>query len=85
MLTSELWDDIVSPLQPYVRLMILLLVLVVTAPLVILAISSRRIAAPLQSLATQVESVAEGNFDSRSRSTPALAKCAMWRSPLARW
>ena len=65
LLTSERWDDIVAPLQPYARLMVLLLVLVVTLPLAILALSSRSIAAPLQSLVTQVERVTSGEFDTR--------------------
>jgi two-component system sensor histidine kinase UhpB len=65
LLTSELWDDIVAPLQPYVRLMIVLLLLVVTLPLTFLALNSRRIIAPLQSLVAQAERVASGEFDTQ--------------------
>jgi two-component system sensor histidine kinase UhpB len=65
LLTSELWEDIVAPLQPYVRLMIILLILVITLPLIFLAWNSRRVAAPLQSLAMQAERVASGQFDSQ--------------------
>ena len=62
LLTTEFWDDIVSPLQPYVLVMSVLLMLLITFPVVILAIVARRIIAPLQSLVTQVEKVAEGEF-----------------------
>ncbi len=65
LLTSELWNDIVAPLQPYVSLMIVLLLLVVTIPLSFLALNSRRIAAPLQSLVAEAGRVAAGRFDSR--------------------
>ena len=65
LLTSELWDDIVAPLQPYVGLMIVLLLLVVTIPLSFLALNSRRIAAPLQSLVAEAGRVASGQFDSQ--------------------
>jgi two-component system sensor histidine kinase UhpB len=65
LLTSEMWEDIVAPLQPYVVLMAILLVLVVMLPLAILAINSGRIAAPLQSLVTQAERVASGQFDTQ--------------------
>lgn len=65
LLTSEEWDDIVAPLRPYVQLMGILLVLVVTLPLAFLALNSRRIVAPLQSLVTQAERVASGEFDSQ--------------------
>ncbi|HUV95190.1 MAG TPA: cache domain-containing protein [Anaerolineae bacterium] len=65
LLTSELWDDIVAPLQPYVRLIILLLLLVVTLPLTFLALNSRRIIAPLQGLVAQVERVASGELESQ--------------------
>jgi two-component system sensor histidine kinase DegS len=65
LVTSELWRDIVAPLQPFVSLMLLLLVLVITLPLTVLAVNSKRIAAPLQSLAAQAERVASGEFDSQ--------------------
>lgn len=65
LLTSELWDDIVAPLEPYAQLMIVLLLLLITLPLIILALSSRRIIVPLQSLVTQVERVASGEFDTQ--------------------
>ena len=62
LLTIEYWDDIVSPLRPYVLLMSLLLLVLIACPVVILAMVARRIIAPLQSLVTQVEKVAEGEF-----------------------
>ena len=65
LLTSELWDDIVAPLQPYVSLMVVILILVVTIPLTFLALNSRRIIAPLQSLVAQAERVASGEFSSQ--------------------
>ena len=63
LLTSELWNDIVAPIQPYLRWTGVLLVLMVMSPLIILATGSRRVTAPLQSLVTQVERVASGEFD----------------------
>jgi two-component system sensor histidine kinase UhpB len=65
LLTSETWDDIVAPLQPYVRLMVVLLLLAATLPLLLLVLSTRRIVAPLQSLVAQAERVASGEFDSQ--------------------
>jgi len=65
LLTSQLWDDIVAPIQPYVRLMVVLLFLVVTLPLSFLALSSRRIIAPLQTLVAQAGRVASGEFESQ--------------------
>jgi len=65
LVTSQLWDDIVAPLQPYVRLMIALLFLVITLPLGFLALNSRRIAAPLQDLVAQAERVASGELESQ--------------------
>lgn len=65
LLTSELWDDIVAPLGPYVRLMIVLLFLVVTLPLAFVFLNSKRIAAPLQSLVAQAGRVASGEFESQ--------------------
>jgi len=66
LLTSQLWDDIVAPVQPYVRLMLVLLVLVITFPLGFLALNSRRIVAPLQNLVAQAERVASGEFESQA-------------------
>jgi methyl-accepting chemotaxis protein len=63
LLTSEMWEDIVAPLSPYVRFMAAMLTLLVALPLVVLTLSSARIAAPLQSLVTQVDRVASGEFD----------------------
>ncbi len=65
LLTAEMWDDIVAPLSTSIRLMTLLLLLVIVLPLTILALISQRIAAPLQSLVTQVERIASGEFDSQ--------------------
>jgi len=65
LLTSQLWEDIVAPLRPYVRLMLVLLVLMITLPLAFLAVNSRRIVAPLQSLVAQAERVASGELESQ--------------------
>ncbi len=65
LLTSELWDDIVAPLSPYIYLMVLLLVGVVALPLGILALGSQRVTAPLGSLVAQVERLADGDFDTQ--------------------
>lgn len=65
LLTAEYWADIIAPLRPYLFLMLGLLVLLVLLPIVILAINSGRIAAPVQSLAAQVERVASGEFDTQ--------------------
>ncbi|MFH1085402.1 MAG: cache domain-containing protein [Chloroflexota bacterium] len=65
LLTIELWDDIVGPAQPYVRLLVALVVLLLTTPLLILALVTGRIVAPLQYLVTQVGRVAAGDFDSQ--------------------
>ncbi len=65
LLTSELWDDIVAPLQPYIYLMAFLLIGVVAMPLMILALGSQRVTAPLGSLVEQVERLAEGDFDTQ--------------------
>ena len=64
LLTSEEWRHIVEPLQPYITLMVVLLILVITLPMILLVVNSRRIAAPLQSLADQAERVASGEFES---------------------
>ena len=50
LLTSQLWEDIVAPLEPYLVLMLFLLLLALLLPLGFLAMNSRRIVAPLQSL-----------------------------------
>ena len=65
LLTSELWDDIIAPVRPRLILMGLLIFLVVAMPLTIVALNSRRIVDPLQSLVTQAERVASGEFDSQ--------------------
>ena len=65
LLTSELWDDIMAPVRPRLMLMGLLLFLVVALPLAIVVLSSRRIVAPLQSLVTQAEQVASGEFETQ--------------------
>jgi signal transduction histidine kinase len=65
LLTSELWDDIIAPVRTPLILMGLLIVLVVALPLTIVALNSRRIVAPLQSLVTQAERVASGEFESQ--------------------
>jgi len=65
LLTSQPWGDIIQPLQPYLVLSGALLVLAVALPLVFLAINSRRIVAPLQSLVAQAEQVASGDFASQ--------------------
>jgi two-component system sensor histidine kinase UhpB len=65
LLTAEYWADIIAPLQAYSILMLGLLALVVLLPVIILAVNSRRITAPVQSLVTQVERVASGEFDTQ--------------------
>ncbi|MBM3190806.1 MAG: HAMP domain-containing protein, partial [Chloroflexi bacterium] len=65
LLTSELWDDLIAPLQPYVQLMIVVVLALVALPLVLLAVGSQRTVAPLQSLVTQVDRVASGRFDTQ--------------------
>lgn len=65
LLTSESWSDLVAPLQPYIRLMVVLLVLLVTLPTGILAWNSERIAAPLSTLVEQTGHVAAGDFDTQ--------------------
>jgi len=62
MVITELWDDIMAPLESSVYLVVLLLVLTVVLPLGILALGSQSVAAPLQSLVAEVERVAEGDF-----------------------
>ena len=65
LLTSQSWDDIVAPLQPYVRLMVALMALAVIFPLTFLALNSRRVVAPVQSLVEQAERVASGELDTQ--------------------
>ncbi len=65
LLTSESWSDLVAPLQPYIRWMIVLLVLLIILPTGILAWNSGRIAAPLSTLVEQTGRVASGDFDTR--------------------
>ncbi len=65
LLTSQRWDDMIAPVQPYLTLMLALLALAVMLPLLVLAINSRRIVAPLQTLVIQAEQVAEGRFETR--------------------
>ncbi|MEA3408218.1 MAG: cache domain-containing protein [Chloroflexota bacterium] len=65
LLASESWSDLVAPLQPYIRSMILLLVLLVMLPTGILAWNSARIAAPLSTLVEQTGHVASGDFDTQ--------------------
>ena len=65
LLTSELWKDLIAPLRPYVRLMIVVVIALVSLPLIVLAVGTQRIAAPLQSLVPQVERVAAGHFDTQ--------------------
>jgi len=65
LLTSESWSDLVSPLEPYIRWMILLLVLSVILPTVILAWNSSRIASPLSALVEQTGRVAASDFDTQ--------------------
>lgn len=65
LLTAEYWADIIAPLQGYSVGLLGLLILVVLLPVIILAINSSRITAPVRSLVTQVERVASGEFDTQ--------------------
>lgn len=65
LLTAEYWADIIAPLQFYSIGLLGLLLLVVLLPVIILAINSSRITAPVRSLVTQVERVASGEFDTQ--------------------
>ncbi len=85
LLTSEMWEDIVAPLSPYVRFMAAMLTLLVALPLVVLTLSSARIAAPLQSLVTQVDRWRRANSIPPFPSRRPLRNCANWSWPLARW
>jgi signal transduction histidine kinase len=64
LLTNELWDDLMAPLSLYVWLLVALLLAIVAAPLILLAINSHRVSAPLESLARQADRVASGEYDS---------------------
>jgi len=63
LVTSESMADILNPLRPYTPYMIVLSVLVILLPFLIIFTNSRRIAAPLQSLAGQAGRIASGEFD----------------------
>jgi len=65
LLTQELWEDLMSPVQPYIGLMLLLMVTVIGLLLVLLTANSRRVSAPLESLARQADRIASGEFDSQ--------------------
>ncbi|MBC7235230.1 MAG: HAMP domain-containing protein [Chloroflexi bacterium] len=65
LLTADLWNEIVAPLQPFVRALVVLSVLLVALPSLILVLNSRRIVAPLSSLVNQVELVSSGEFDTQ--------------------
>jgi signal transduction histidine kinase len=65
LLAVERWDTLVAPVEPYLYLMTLLLVLLLAVPLAILALSGRSITGPLESLAAQAERVASGEFDTQ--------------------
>ncbi len=65
MFITEYWHDIVSPLRPWIYLIILLFAATVALPLGVLAIGSQRVAAPLQNLVSEVGRVAEGEFDTQ--------------------
>ena len=63
LITYEAWEDVMGPTRSFLLLMGAILVLVVMAPLAVLAITSRRITAPLRSLVQQADDVATGEFD----------------------
>jgi len=65
LLTVQPWRDILAPLETYLILLVVLLVLALVVPLTVLIINSRRIVAPLVSLAAQAEQVAEGDLDTQ--------------------
>jgi two-component system sensor histidine kinase UhpB len=65
LLTAEYWGDIVRPLRPYAIPMVALALAVLSLPVVVLAVNSRRITAPVSNLAEQVERVAAGQFDTQ--------------------
>ncbi len=63
LVTHEAWENVMGPTRSFLLLMGLILVLVVMAPLAVLAITSRKITAPLRSLVQQADDVATGEFD----------------------
>ncbi len=65
LLTTQPWRDILAPLETYLVLLAVLLVLALVVPLTVLIINSHRIVAPLVSLAAQAEQVAEGDLESQ--------------------
>ncbi len=62
LLTIQKWEDIIRPFRPYLLAMIISLGLAVIVPLLFLALNSRWIVQPLQSLVTQAERVASGDL-----------------------
>ena len=83
LLTSELWVDIVAPLQPWVRLMIVLLILVITLPLIFLVLEQPpgrgAVAEPGRRRPTAWH---RGSSIARCPSTPGPPRCASWSWPL---
>jgi len=65
LLIAEPWENITAPFRPFLVLIVLLLSLMVTVPLLVLAISSQRVIAPLQTLVEQVDRVASGEFSTK--------------------
>ena len=64
LLTHELWEDLISPVRPYIALMLFLMVSVIGVLFILLTVNSHRVSAPLESLAHQADRVASGEFDS---------------------
>lgn len=62
LVTNESLANIISPLRPFLPFLAALIIAVILLPLVIIFISSKRIAEPLQSLAAQSGRVASGEF-----------------------
>jgi len=65
LLISERWEDITSPFRPFFVLIFTLILLMLVLPLLVLAISSQRVIAPLQTLVSQVDRVASGEFSTQ--------------------
>ncbi|MEN6478370.1 MAG: cache domain-containing protein [Anaerolineales bacterium] len=65
LLVSERWEDITSPFRPLFALVLVLIVGLGVLPLLVLAISSQRVIAPLQTLVAQVDRVASGEFSTQ--------------------
>jgi signal transduction histidine kinase len=65
LLIAEPWENITAPFRPFFVLIVLLLSLMITVPLLVLAISSQRVIAPLQTLVEQVDRVASGEFSTQ--------------------